>query len=564
MILRPYQQDAVNAVWEHLRTRQDNPCVVLPTGTGKSLVLAQLATDAVTLWQARVIILAHVKELLEQNADKLNRLCPDLDVGIYSAGLGHRDTDHPVIVAGIQSVYQRADELGPFDVVIVDEAHLIPADGDGMYRTFIAAAQASNPKLRVVGMTATPYRLKGGMICQPENILNHVCCEAGIREMIAQNYLCPVRSRGSAVKADLANLHTRGGEFIAGEIAEAMDKTELVDAACKEIAELTGRRKSTLIFTASVEHCHHVARQVQAITGAECGVVTGETPADDRAETLGRFKAGRLKYLANVNVLTTGFDAPNVDCVVLLRPTASTGLYVQMVGRGTRIHFAKRDCTVLDYGGNVLRHGPIDAVQPSGGTGGGEAPCKECPTCMAVIMAGCSVCPECGHVFPAPEGGFIGLDDNATTAGVLSGEVTDTDYQVDETYYTEHRKAKGDENTPRTMKVQYRCGLADYHSEWVCPEHTGYARCKFETWWQARSNDPLPSKAAEAVEIAENGGLAIASQITVRHVAGEKYDRIIDCVLGDMPPRMDGGNEREPAMPDVDNIMNLSFDEIPF
>lgn len=156
--LRPYQQAAVEAVCEHLRTRDDNPAVVLPTAAGKSWIIAQIVKDAVLRWNGRVIVLAHVKELLEQNVEKIRKLCPEVPIGIYSAGLNRRDTDKPVIVAGIQSVYKRACELDAFDLVIVDEAHLIAPDGEGMYRTFLAEAKIVNPYLRVIGLTATTAR----------------------------------------------------------------------------------------------------------------------------------------------------------------------------------------------------------------------------------------------------------------------------------------------------------------------------------------------------------------------------------------------------------------------
>jgi DNA repair protein RadD len=189
MNLRPYQQSAVNAVYEHLRNKDNNPCIVLPTGTGKSVVIAKIVSDAVKNWNGRVLILAHVKELLEQNAGKIKTICPDIELGIFSAGLKSRDTDESVIVAGIQSVYDKACELGSFDLIIVDEAHLIAPDGDGMYRSFLKEMKIINPKVRVIGLTATPFRLKGGLICQPDNILNEVCYEAGLKEMIQKGYL---------------------------------------------------------------------------------------------------------------------------------------------------------------------------------------------------------------------------------------------------------------------------------------------------------------------------------------------------------------------------------------
>jgi DNA repair protein RadD len=543
--LRPYQQEAVDAIYRHLREREDNPCIVLPTGTGKSLVLGQIAIDAVTQWNGRVLILAHVKELLEQNADKIRRICPEIGIGIYSAGLNRRDTDTPVLVAGIQSVYRRACELGPFDLIIVDEAHLVPADGEGMYRTFLDEAQVVNPNVRVIGLTATPYRLKGGEICRPENILNRVCYEAGLREMIVRGYLCRLRSRGGRARAELSGVHVRGGEFVASEMEAVMDRNNLVRAACQEIVELTRDRRSVLIFATGVAHCQHVAVEITRISGQECGVITGDTPSDERTETISRFKGEPvadglfdhkppLKFLANVNVLTTGFDATNVDCVVLLRPTMSTGLYVQMVGRGTRLHPGKDDCLVLDYGGNVLRYGPVDAVcVNSQGNGDGGAPAKECPACGALVHAGYQICPECGAAFPPPD--RQPHEAQADGSAILSGEITDTDCDVHAVCYSIHTKRGADDDHPKTMRIEYRTGWQHYVSEWVCPEHAGWARQRFAQWWSERSKMPPPTTAAEAVRLAEDGALAPTCRITVRAVSGEKFDRVIAYEMGDKP-----------------------------
>jgi DNA repair protein RadD len=556
--LRPYQAEAVEAVYDHLRRRDDKPCVVKPTAGGKTPVMASICRDAVSQWNGRVLILAHVKELLEQAVDKLHAMAPDLwnQIGVYSAGLGSRDTDHPIIVAGIQSVYRRAKNLDSFDIILLDECHMLPPDGEGMYRTFLADAQEVNPNVRLIGLTATPYRMTSGMICAPENLLNHVCYEVGVRELIVQGYLCPLKTKAGRRKVDTSGLHVRGGEFIAGEVEALMDDDSLVRSACREIVDHTRERHSVLIFASGVQHALHVQR-VLGEMGHECGFVCGETLPFERAETLRRFKVGDLKYLVNVNVLTTGFDAPNIDCVALLRPTMSPGLYYQMVGRGFRLDPSKADCLVLDFGGNILRHGPVDALQVDDRAGGnGEAPAKECPQCQAVIHAAYATCPECGYEFPPPE--REKHDHQASTAGILSGEVTETEYTVTGAYYSVHQKRDAPEDHPRTLRIDYRCGFNDYHSEWVCPEHSGYARQKFEAWWRARSNEPFPDSAEEAVELAEAGALAPTSAITVRSVAGEKFDRITDYQLGPIPPRLDGGDERvdddvpEPVWPEDD------------
>jgi len=561
--LRPYQQEAVQAVYDYLRHHDDNPCVVIPTAGGKTPVLATMCRDAVTRWNGRVLVLAHVKELLQQAADKLRAICPELEFGIYSAGLRRRDTQQPVIVAGIQSVYKRAGELGIFDLIIVDESHLIPLEGEGMYRTFLAEAKKVNPHLRVIGLTATPFRLKSGMICGPDNILNAICYEIGVKELIVQGYLCPLVTKAGIHKADTSGLHVRAGEFVADEVENLMDTDELVESACQEIVEYTEDRRSVLIFASGIKHAQHIQRVLQEKHGQECGFVCGATPAAQRDELLARFRgesAGDLferkplKYLVNVNVLTTGFDAPNIDCVVLLRPTMSPGLYYQMTGRGFRLYPGKKNCLVLDFGGNVLRHGPVDQIRvrdASSRSGNGEAPAKECPECHALIAAGYAACPDCGYEFPKPE--RTNHDATASTEGILSGQMITDEYVVRDVLYSVHTKRGADESAPKTMRVDYQVGLNHWVSEWICFEHTGYPRWKAEQWWLARSNDPIPETAQRAVDVANAGGVCFTRSITVRSVAGEPFERVIDYQLDEKP---------EPAA--IDESFGYDEQDIPF
>lgn len=543
LVLRPYQEAAVAAVYEHLRTRDDNPVVVLPTGAGKSLVIAKLAHDAVHQWLGRVLVVTHVQELVEQNAAKIRQAASELQVGVYSAGLGRRDKGNAVIVAGIQSIYRRAGEFEALDLVIVDECHTIPPDGDGMYRQFLADAAVVNPALRVIGLTATPYRLKSGLICSPEHFLNHVCYEVGVRELIRDGYLSPLVTKAGSQKPATERLHIRAGEFVADEVEALMDQDAFVDAACAEIVAFTTARQACLIFAAGVAHGRHIQRVLEDRYGVECGFVCGETPAKGRDETLKRFRGesdtlfsnAPLKYLCNVNVLTTGFDAPHIDCVALVRPTLSPGLYYQMVGRGFRLHPGKRDCLVLDFGGNVLRHGPVDdiRVRERNPGEGGEAPAKECPECRSIVAAGYATCPDCGYVFPPSEKSQH--EAQASDAGILSGQVTLTKYAVGDVLYSVHRKKDAENTAPRTLRVDYQVGLYARKSEWVCLEHEGYARQKAEGWWRARSSEPVPDTIEEAVELANTGALAKPQSITVRAVAGDPFERIVDYELGPRP-----------------------------
>ncbi len=572
MELRYYQTDAVAAVYAYLRHENGNPCVVLPTGSGKTPLLATICRDVVTRWKGRVLVLAHVKELLQQAADKLQLICPEVKVGVYSAGLGSRDTDASVIVAGIQSVYKKACELDRFDLIIVDECHLLPPDGEGMYQTFLKDAKVVNPHVRLIGLTATPYRMKSGGLVGPDNLLHHICYEIGVKELIEKGFLCPLRSKSGRHKVDCSDLHIRAGEFVASEVDQLMNTTDNVDAACREIVSQTKDRNSVLIFGVSVDHATRIKETIERFTSQECGLVTGDTASGDRERILRRFKGesfqkdllgsetGPLKYLANVNVLTTGFDAPNVDCVVLLRPTASPGLYYQMVGRGFRLHETKNDCLILDYGGNILRHGPVDAIQvkEKNGRGGGDAPAKECPKCLAIVHAAVAVCPECGYEFPLPE--KEKHEGIASNEGVLSGEITDTEWDVETAYYHVHSKRGGSDSDPRTLRIDYRVGFNQYQSEWVCPEHSGWARKKFEKWWSERSNDPPPEDAAQAVRLAEAGSLSIPMNIVVRKVGGEKFDRIIKYTLPpEKPPAV--GELVETDMSLCEKCVNSGYDD---
>jgi DNA repair protein RadD len=563
LTLRPYQQEAVEAIYRYLREHEDNPCVVLPTASGKSLVLAQIAKDAVQRWNGRVLILAHVQELLEQNADKLRRMAPDLPIGIYSAGLGSRDTLAPVIVAGIQSAYRHAAELGRFDIAIVDEAHLLPPEGEGMYRTLLADLKSFNPALRVIGFTATPFRMSSGPICAPENILNAICYEVGVRELIVQSYLCPLVTKAGRERADTDSLHVRGGEYVAGEVEALMDEERLVESACREILDYTRDRKTCLIFASGVKHGAHVAETLGRL-GVRAETVFGETLNYERDRILDDFRAGRLKYLVNVNVLTTGFDAANIDCIAVLRPTLSPGLWVQTCGRGFRIHPGKKDCLILDFGGNALRHGPVDAVRirsrsPSGGEG--EAPAKECPQCHSVIAAGYTICPDCGCELPRHASQH---EARAGTAGVLSGEVSENTYAVEDVRYFVHAKRGAPPEAPKTMRVEYRLGFNHYQSEWICIEHTGYARHKAELWWRRRSNLPVPATAEEAVALADAGALALTKSITVRSVSGEEFSRVVGYGLGERPAWQPSAEQADGVQVGPEPDYAPADDSIPF
>lgn len=521
MELRGYQREAIDAVWRHIRERDDNPCIVLPTGAGKGVVLAQIAKDVVA-WKGRLAILAHVKELLEQTAGNIQKLAPEVSVGVYSAGLKSRDLGYPVTVAGIQSIYDRAEEMGSLDIIAIDEAHLIPPDGEGMYQTFLKEAKRINPNVRLVGLTATPYRLQSGMICQPDHLLNHVCYEVGVRPLIVQGYLSPLRSKASVARVNTDKVAVRGGEFVAGELQAAMmsDQDKMI-LACSEIDGRTQDRKSVLVFATGIDHAKQIATYLQDITGEYIRTIFGDTPSFERANVIRDFREGKFKYLVNVGVLTTGFDAPAVDCVAILRPTMSPGLFYQMVGRGFRLAPGKTDCLVLDFGGNLMRHGPVDRLKTgkpgAPATGSQFDPWKECPSCQEVVERSCDICPGCGAKFEKRVRD-VKHDERPADQDILSGPEV-----VDSVSYAKHLKKDAPEGHPPTLKVSYSVGMLNVN-EFVCLEHTGFARQKAEDWWRLRYGQPIPSTIDQALEAINKNGIREPKKVVLE--PDGKYWRI--------------------------------------
>lgn len=540
--LRWYQRESCDAAWQYLCGRAGNPVIVLPTGAGKSLVIAELCRAAIQQFSGRVMILAHRKELLQQNAEKVKALLPPVvTCGLHSAGLRRFATDDDVIVAGIQSVFKKAELFGQRHLLLIDEVHLVPRDGEGMYRTFIDDLRRFNPKLRAIGLTATPFRTGEGALCRQDGLFQEICYSAPIQRLIAEGYLCPVVNQSSATNVDTSRLHIRGGEFVPGEVEELFNGA--TSPACREIVSKVADRRSVLIFCSGVEHAKHVADEVEKLTGERCGVVTGDTGALERAEFLARFRRGELRYLANCDVLTTGFDAPGIDAIAILRATMSPGLFAQMCGRGLRTSPSKADCLILDFGGNIKRHGPIDALdygQDRQSSGLGEAPAKECPNCGTKVATSTRVCPECGWQFPARGPNH---EDAADEQSQILAKPTK--WLVEEVAFSRHRKKNAGPDAPDTLRVDYTCQPCDSEggnlsaekiSEWVCLEHSGYAKTKAMLWWQARSRAKLTSEGSNidaAIDLWRRG--AVAAPRTITTIREGKFWRIIECEMDELP-----------------------------
>lgn len=508
--LRPYQRAAIEALYDYFSASSGNPLVVMPTGTGKSLCIAGFTREAIAAYgDTRVLILTHVKELIQQNFMAMLRAWPAAPAGIYSAGLSRRDIHAQILFAGIQSIHRHARQVQRCDLVLIDEAHLLGRGDSGMYRSFLAQLNEINADLlKVVGFTATPYRLDSGMLHEgKDRLFTDIAFQVPVLEMIQQGYLCPVVPKQTSTQLDVGGVSTRGGEFIAKDLEAAVDRDEVTRAAVAEIVQHGEDRGSWLVFCSGVAHARHVRDAIRE-HGISAETVTGDTPAPERDGILAAFKAGRLRCVTNANVLTTGFDAPGTDLIALLRPTKSVGLYVQMVGRGTRLAEGKDDCLVLDFAGNTARHGPIDTVdgRKKEPAGDGEAPIKTCPECQTINHASARRCIECDHEFPPP---VVKVAPQAASNALLSTQVQPVWCDVTGITYARHDKP----GKPASLRVTYECGLAR-HSEWVCFEHAGFPRDKAVGWWRRRAgNLPPPATVDAALEHLDQLRRPIAIQV---------------------------------------------------
>jgi DNA repair protein RadD len=477
--------------------------LVLPTAAGKSYVQAMIVQWLLEWPHTRVLLITHRKTLIQQNYNKfldLMNMSGDLfaDVGIYSSGLKRRDTQNRIIFSGIQSVYKRAWELGFFDLIIVDEVHRIPISNRGTYRLFMDEMIQINPKIIITGLTATEYRRKSGMLCEgKDKLFDGVAYRVSIPELIDPNhfrnrdneqYICTMISKNAVNQVDLKNVPIRADEYAREEMQKAFQADNLVVKAVREIKQLVSDRKKILVFTSGCEHCEEVTQELND-QGISATYIHSQQNSNVNTQNTIDFENGIYRALVNIDILTEGYDEPGIDCIVILRSTRSPGLFVQIVGRGFRLHPDKKDCLVLDFGGNILRFGPIDKIEVrKKKDGSGEvavAPQKECPKCHMLLALAVMVCPTCGYDFPQSDK----HEDTASEADILSKWIKPETMEVDNIWYHRHQK-RGE---PDSLRVDYNVGLMQNYSARICIEHEGFAKRKAMQWLKQRTDKQIDS-----------------------------------------------------------------------
>jgi len=544
MALRSYQEEMVDAFYGFDWRPGSAALGVLAVGGGKTWVLAHLLKR---IYQdcpsERALVLSHRAELLSQSAEKIHLAAPEIPLGVFSAGLGKKQL-RSVTVAGIQSIHRT--RVPPVGTVIIDECHLISQNNDSMYQKFLSRLREDNPDLRVVGLTATPYRLSQGSLLDGENpLFSDIVYDVSLRRLIDEGWLVPFVSKVGQSEADLSGVHTRGGEFVAGEAEAVMDTDERVRGAVTEIVDYGAERRSWLIFTAGVKHAEHVCAELRS-RGVSAACVFGHTQGRERI--FRDFKNGVYKALVNVEVATTGLDIPQIDLIGLLRPTKSPGLLVQISGRGSRplpgiydglpddadarheaiARSAKPSCLFLDFTTSIRDLGPLDDVRAPAGKRKGKAgeeregPVKVCPNCRTCVAPRTMSCPDCGHEW---EESPPRHEAKASTAPVMSTEKMPlATLPVLSMNYRRHSKT----DKPDSLRVDYSVGGFERVSEWVPienPKGKGIARL----WW--RKNVRFPSTPPETVDEALERlwELKQPTSIVVRQEG--KFQRVVRAVF---------------------------------
>lgn len=524
-IPRYYQRHAARRVKKALsisisQALKIHPVVALPTGTGKSLVICMVIDDYLSENITKdVLIISHRSTIIRQDFKALEEYFPNTEIGIYSAKIGIKEV-RKITVASIQSIWKKPELFNNVGLVLIDEAHTVNTENTGMYREFLQYLEAN-----YVGLTATPFRLGHGYIYKGKGALfNNLCYDLTSTEnynkLVEDGYLSKMFSYKTKLNFDTKGLGKRMGDFIPKQLSKKFDKDEITAIACSEIVKAMKKLdlNKCLIFAIDTEHADNINKKLNSYGVSSVSIHSNEK---EHKKNIRQFKQGEYKAAVSVEMMTTGLDDPEIDLLVLLRSTQSPSLHVQILGRGGRPLFAcgyditrkkgrldaienggKPHCIVMDFAGNLARLGPINAVivedkeKKEGGSG--EAITKECPKCEMRSYGAVRVCSKCGYEFQfesklqfeSSDGEIIRkrkFNEKPVTPEGTWLDVENVEYQINS------RKGK-----PSSLKVSYRCGLRVF-KEYVCIDHTGYARHRAKAWinWRLELNIRKPKNLRE-------------------------------------------------------------------
>lgn len=547
--LRDYQSRVKSELYDWLSKHPKGfPIVDACVGAGKSVIIADLCRDMINhAPDTRIVMCVATKELCEQNMHKLLSIWSDAPAGLCSASLGQKDTDSQIIFATIGTLARRVQDLGCVDVMIIDECHNVNTDNAGMYRKMIETLQdTTSPSLCVIGFTGTPFRGNGIWLWQGKDpIFEGVASRVSMDELLKLGYLSPLVVDKGIEKIDTSHVSITAGDYNNAELAVVLENESLMKSIIDDVYIRANDRQKWLIFCHSIAQAEMVLKQVQGFRRAE--MVIGDTPSLHRQMYLAAFKKpfddpDAINILVNVGVLTTGFDAPMIDCLVLLRPTKSPVLYVQIAGRGMRVADGKKDCLWLDYTSTTRELGPVNHVRGrnksdriTGTTATGEK-CKYCPECGEKLPIYASECYSCGASLVSNKNQQF-----ADTAEVLD-DGTPKWFDVCAISYQRHLSKN---SGLASMRVSYHVDFQEYPiSEYVCIEHSGFARSNAQQWWKKHHIHDMPATVDEGLELVHYASFPKPKRIECKRdgkfykVINREIDRDNPPPVWSQPPKM--------------------------
>lgn len=504
--LRDYQQTAADLTYTDAMTEGVHPVCVLPTGSGKSVVLCEIVDKILTEdpeWN--VLILSHTEEICEQDHTTLTDYFGGIDIGLYHAGLNSR-TIMKITVAGIQSASRKRDKFNRFDFVIIDEAHSVPTAGEGQYRTFLKGFDT------YIGLTATHFRLGHGYIHKGEGtIFNKISIDYSsgdkFLKLVDDGYISKLYTKQTLLELDANDIRTRLGDFVIPDMAKKFNRDDITSQAVREIIEIGKNYYKWLIFSIDIDHAESITEK---LISHDIKAIAIHSKMENRKKAISDIRRNKYQAVVNVDILTTGFDDPHIDLIALMRPTKSPVLHVQSIGRGLRVAKNKDHCLVLDFAGNTERLGPINDINleiEKATTGKGPAITKVCPEsdCMCIIPIATRTCPACGFEFEIQKG--KDLQNTSGTQSIISRMNREREEGEEFHHWVEVKFIRyslwSKPNKPPSMLVEYypTTGGKTYR-EWVLLDHKGWAKRNADKWVMRRwtgAGMVMPRSAIEAI-----------------------------------------------------------------
>lgn len=534
--LRPYQEAAIEAIMEAIPTDK-TILVQAATGAGKTIVFCELIRRLLSQWpHIRIGILAHRRELITQAQDKLLRVWPDAPIGIACASVSNEiDVDRPVVIGSVQTLARRANITAPFDLVIIDETHRVPPmNVKSQYSEWITTMYQYNPELRILGVTATPFRLGHGYIwgnmCKPKNInlFADLHYRIGISDLQKQGFLCGYRANVLAdISGDLSGVR-RTGDYNVGDLSDVMSKQHHVGSAVNALDQYAADRKHVVVFAVTIAH----AEKLLEAFGEQATIIHSELSDAERSKALDDFEHGRRRVIINVGVLTEGWDSPACDCIIMCRPTVSSALYCQMVGRGLRPHPDKQDVLILDLANNCITHGDPDSPKvtiPKPDKFKEKEPelkrQKACPQCMEAVEPRATMCPICGYEFVEENNGAVELKDYR-----FENKVTQIKAEIGEVEIGKHVSRSSGNLMAKVSLECYHDGsefpISVNHYMMFDPENHPYAISKSRALWRKITGTQPPSSTQEFIDRSREFEKGLAENNMVEIIEDGKWFKV--------------------------------------